>query len=191
VEHLAALRAIPGLVVIRPADATETAEAWRVAVSTTDRPVALVLTRQKLAVLDRTRLADAGGLAKGAYVLADPEGPPDIILLASGSEVHLALAAAETLAAEGIRARIVSMPSWELFEAMPADYREKVLPSGVTHRLAVEAGIPMGWERYVGRASNVVGIDHFGASAPGPVLQEKFGFTVDNVVRRAMAILGR
>ena len=191
VEHLAALRAIPGLTLIRPADAAETAEAWRVAVAATDRPVALALTRQKLAVLDREILAAARGLAKGAYILADPEGTPEIILLASGSEVHLVLAAGEELSAKGIRARVVSMPSWELFEAMPEDYREAVLPSGTVVRLAVEAGVSMGWERYVGDAANVIGIDRFGASAPGPVLQEKFGFTVDNVVRRAMELLGR
>jgi len=191
VEHLAALRAIPGLTLIRPADAAETAEAWRVAVAATDRPVALALTRQKLAVLDREILTAARGLANGAYILADPEGTPEIILLASGSEVHLVLAAGEELSAKGIRARVVSMPSWELFEAMPAAYREEVLPSGVAARLAVEAGISMGWERYVGTAKNVIGIDRFGASAPGPVLQEKFGFTVDKVVRRAMDILGR
>ncbi len=191
VEHLAALRAIPGLTLIRPADAAETAEAWRVAVAATDRPVALALTRQKLAVLDREKLAAARGLAKGAYILADPEGTPEIILLASGSEVHLVLAAGQELSAKGIRVRVVSMPSWELFEAMPEDYREAVLPSGTVVRLAVEAGISMGWERYVGDAANVIGIDRFGASAPGPVLQEKFGFTVDNVVRRAMELLGR
>jgi len=191
VEHLASLRAIPGLTVIRPADATETAAAWRVAVSSTDRPVALALTRQKLAVLDRTVLPEAQSLAKGAYVLVDTEGPPEIILLASGSEVHLVLAARQQLADQGIQARVVSMPSWELFEAMPEAYRETVLPRSVSARLAVEAGLPMGWERYVGGPDRVIGVQGFGASAPGPVLQEKFGFTVDNVVRRALAILGR
>jgi transketolase len=191
VEHLASLRAIPNMTIIRPADATETAEAWRVAVSSLDRPVALALTRQKLAVLDREKLADARGLSKGAYVLSDPEGPPEIILIASGSEVHLILAASQHLAEKGIRARVVSMPSWELFEAMPETYREAVLPSDITTRLAVEAGIPMGWERYVGHPKHVIGIDRFGASAPGPVVQEQLGLTVDNVVRRALEILKR
>lgn len=192
VEHLASLRAIPGLLVIRPADATETAEAWRIAAASTDRPVALALTRQKLAVLDRAVLPQARALAKGAYVLEDPaDGDPDIILMASGSEVHLIMAASRALADKGIKARVVSMPSWELFEAMPASYREEVLPAGIPARLAVEAGLPMGWERYVGATGDVIGVSGFGASAPGPVVQEKFGFTVENVVRRAEAILNR
>jgi len=191
VEHLASLRAIPGLTVIRPADATETAEAWRVAVSSTDHPVALALTRQKLAVLDREALPAAQSLTKGAYVLADPDGPPDIILMASGSEVHLVMAACQKLADKGIKARVVSMPSWELFEAMPASYREAVLPAEISARLAVEMGIPMGWERYVGAAGDIIGMDGFGASAPGPVVQEKFGFSVENVVHRALEVLKR
>ena len=191
VEHLASLRAIPGLTVIRPADATETADAWRVAVTSTTRPVALALTRQKLAVLDRKALPAAQSLTKGAYVLADPDGQPDIILMASGSEVHLVMAARQQLADKGIKARVVSMPSWELFEAMPASYREEVLPAGIAARLAVEMGIPMGWERYVGDAGDIIGMNGFGASAPGPVVQEKFGFTVENVVRRALEILNR
>ena len=189
VEHLASLRAIPGLTVIRPADATETAAAWRVAVTSKDRPVALALTRQKLPILDRAVLPEAQSLAKGAYILADSTGKPDILLMASGSEVHLVLAARQQLAGQGIQARVVSMPSWELFEAMPAAYREEVLPKDVTARLAVEAGLPMGWERYVGNPENIVGVNGFGASAPGPVLQEKYGFTVDNVVQRALAIV--
>jgi transketolase len=191
VEHLASLRAIPGLTVIRPADATETVEAWRVAVSSTDHPVALALTRQKLAVLDREALPAAQSLTKGAYVLADPAGPPDIILMASGSEVHLVMAASQKLADKGIKARVVSMPSWELFEAMPASYREAVLPAEISARLAVEMGIPMGWERYVGAAGDIIGMDGFGASAPGPVVQEKFGFSVENVVHRALEVLKR
>lgn len=191
VEHLASLRAIPGLTVIRPADATETADAWRVAVTSTTRPVALALTRQKLAVLDRAALRADQSLTKGAYVLADPDGLPDIILMASGSEVHLVMTARQQLADKGIKARVVSMPSWELFEAMPASYREEVLPAGIAARLAVEMGIPMGWERYVGHAGDIIGMNGFGASAPGPVVQEKFGFTVDNVVRRALEILNR
>jgi transketolase len=191
VEHLASLRAIPGLTVIRPADATETAAAWRVAVESKDRPVALALTRQKLPVLDRSVLPDAQSLAKGAYILADAAGKPDILLIASGSEVHLVLAARQQLADQGVQARVVSMPSWELFEAMPASYREAVLPKDVAARLAVEAGLPMGWERFVGHPENIIGVNGFGASAPGPVLQEKFGFSVDNVVRRALAIVKR
>ena len=189
VEHLASLRAIPGLTVIRPADATETAEAWRQAILSTDQPVALVLTRQKLPVLDRAQVPPATELSKGAYVLADTDGQPDIILVASGSEVQLVLAAAGALGEKGVAARVVSMPSWELFEAMPASYREQVLPSAVTTRLAVEAGMPMGWERYVLGADRVVGVSTFGASAPGPVVQAKYGLTVENVVERAMALL--
>jgi transketolase len=191
VEHLASLRAIPGLTVIRPADATETAAAWRVAVLSADRPVALALTRQKLAVLDRSDRPDAQSLAKGAYILADAPGKPEILLMASGSEVHLILAARQELADKGVQARVISMPSWELFEAMPSSYREEVMPEEVTARLAVEAGLPMGWERYVGNSGHIIGVNGLGASAPGPVLQEKFGFTVDNVVREALAILKR
>jgi transketolase len=191
VEHLASLRAIPGLTVIRPADATETAEAWRVAVTMTDRPVALALTRQKLAVLDRETLPAASALAKGAYVLVDTEGQPDIILMASGSEVHLVLEACPQLAEKGIKARVVSMPSWELFEAMPASYREAVLPADVSARLAVEMGLAMGWERYVGNAGAVIGMNGFGASAPGPIIQEKNGFTVAHVVQTAIDLLKR
>jgi len=191
VEHLASLRAIPGLTVIRPADATETAEAWRTAVTATDHPVALALTRQKLAVLDRETLPPAASLAKGAYILADAEGQPDIILMASGSEVHLVMEARNQLKDKGIQARVVSMPSWELFDAMPAAYREEVLPAGITARLAVEAGLSMGWERYTGHPDNIIGINGFGASAPGPVIQEKLGLTVANVVARACEILNR
>jgi transketolase len=189
VEHLASLRAIPGLTVIRPADATETAEAWRTAVSHTDHPVALALTRQKLAVLDRAVLPPAQGLSKGAYIMADADGQPDIILMASGSEVHLIMAARLPLADKGIKTRVVSMPSWELFEAMPASYREEVLPPGISARLAVEMGLPMGWERYVGDAGDIIGMTGFGASAPGPVVQEQFGFSVERVVQKALALL--
>ncbi len=192
VEHLASLRAIPNLVVIRPADANETAEAWRVALQRTDGPTALILTRQKVPVLDRSRLASAEGLARGAYVLAKEEGDrPDIILMASGSEVHLAVEARERLAAEGIRARVVSFPSWELFEAQPTEYREQVLPASVLARVAVEAAHPQGWERYVGPWGSTLGVERFGASAPYKVLAEKFNFTVDEVVRRAHLVLER
>ncbi|MEW6233484.1 MAG: transketolase [Chloroflexota bacterium] len=192
VEQLAALRAIPGLTVIRPADATETVAAWRVALEHKDGPVALILTRQKLPILDRTKYPPASGLARGAYVLADPPGGrPEIILIATGSEVHPALEAQERLLNQGIAARIVSMPSWELFDREPQEYRDQVLPPEMTARLAVEAGISQGWHRYVGSAGDVISIERFGASAPYGILMEKFGFTVENVVSRALALLGR
>ena len=191
VEHLASLRSIPGLRVIRPADAAETAEAWRQALLSRDHPTALVLTRQKLPVLDRQTMPPAENLERGAYVLVDTDGPPDLIVMASGSEVHLALEAADVLKNKGIGVRVISMPSWELFEAAPADYRAKILPPEVKTRLAVEAGLPMGWERYVLGPDRVVGVAAFGASAPGPVVQAKYGLTVDNIVARAAALLDR
>ena len=167
VEHLASLRAIPGLTVIRPADATETAAAWRLALQGVNGPVALVLSRQNLPVLDRAAFPAADMLACGAYSLSDAGGPPRVILIASGSEVHLALKAQGLLAEKGVAARVVSMPSWELFEKMPREFRDSVLPPEVTARLAVEAGIGMGWERYVGAAGAGVFMTGFGASAPG------------------------
>ncbi|RLC71132.1 MAG: transketolase [Chloroflexi bacterium] len=192
IEQLAALRAIPGLTVIRPADANETVEAWRVALTHRDGPVALALTRQKLPTLDRARLAPADGLARGAYILAEAEnGQPEVIIIATGSEVHVALAAQELLAQRGVAARVVNMPSWELFERQPRDYRESVLPPAITARLAVEAGVAQGWHRYVGPAGDVVSIERFGASAPYKVLWEKFGFTAENVATRALALLGQ
>jgi transketolase len=192
IEQLAALRAIPHLIVLRPADATETVEAWRVALTHRDGPVALALTRQKLPVLECTELANADGVARGGYVLADAEGEqPDILLIATGSEVHLALEAREQLAEQGVEARVVSMPSWELFDRQPPTYRDQVLPPTVTARLAIEAGVPQGWHRYVGSAGEVIGLDRFGASAPYKVLMEKFGFTAENIVSRALALLGR
>ena len=190
VEQLASLRAVPNLNVIRPADANETAVAWRVAVETTGQPVALVLTRQAVPTLDRSRFAGAEGLRRGAYVLADaPGGRPDLILIASGSEVALIVAAAAELEARGIAARIVSMPSWSLFDAQPRAYRDSVLPPAVAARLAVEAGVPQGWHRYVGSRGDVLGIERFGASAPGEVVLREYGFTVDNVCARALALL--
>jgi transketolase len=190
VEHLAALRAIPRLVVIRPGDANETAVAWRVAVETRDRPVALILSRQNVPTLDRKELAGAEGLRKGAYILADaPNGKPDVILIGTGSELSLTVAARQNLSQRKIAARVVSMPSWELFEAQPKDYRDSILPRSIRARLAVEAALPQGWHRYVGDGGDVVGVDRFGASAPGNVVLEKFGFTVDNVVERAVALL--
>jgi transketolase len=190
VEQLASLRAIPNLTVIRPGDANETAVAWRVAVESTKHPVLLALTRQNVPTIDRDRYASADGLRKGAYVLSDAkDGKPSLILIASGSEVGLIVAAAEKLQADGMAVRCVSMPSWELFDAQPQDYRDQVLPPQVTARLAVELGVPQGWERYVGACGDMLGIDHFGASAPADVLLREFGFTVANVVARAHALL--
>lgn len=191
VEHLACLRAIPGLTVIRPADAMETAEAWRYALKTPKGPVALILSRQKLPVPGRNRPGFTGDFSMGAYILADSEGKPDIILIATGSEVHITLEAGKKLAAEGVSVRVVSMPSWELFENASPEYREKVLLPDVTARIAVEAGISMGWERYVGSRGAVIGMKGFGASAPGETLMEKFGFTPDHIVQTAMKLLKR
>jgi transketolase len=192
IEHLAALRAMPHLVVIRPGDANETVVAWKLALARRHGPTALVLTRQKLPVLDRQVYGAADGLARGAYVLADtPGGGPEVILIGTGSEVSLVVGAQAALAKDGVRARVVSMPSWELFAAQPAEYRETVLPKAVRRRLAVEAGSSFGWERWVGDQGAVLGIDRFGASAPGEVVLRELGFTVDNVVARARALLGR
>ncbi len=192
VEQLASLRAIPNLTVIRPADANETAVAWKVAAASEKHPVLLALTRQDLPTLDRTRYGSADGVRQGAYVLSDAkDGKPTLILIASGSEVALILAAADQLQADGIAARCVSMPSWELFDAQPQSYRDQVLPPNVSARLAVELGVPQGWDRYVGAQGDMLGIDRFGASAPASVLLREYGFTVDNVVRRARALLGR
>ncbi len=187
VEHLASLRLIPGLTVFRPADATETADAWKAAVKTFDGPVALVLSRQKLPILDHRD--GHGNVAMGGYVLSGGNDRPDLILIATGSEVHLALAAADTLAAEGVTVRVVSMPSRERFEKTSASYRESVLPSDVSARLVIEAGHTMGWKQYAGDRGDIMGITTFGASAPGPVVMEKFGFTVENVVARAKKLL--
>ena len=192
VEHLAALRAIPHLVVIRPGDANEAAVAWRVVMESRDRPVALILSRQNLPTLDRTRYADAEGLRRGAYVLLDAkDAKPQLILIASGSEVSLIAAAADKLTAQGIAVRCVSMPSWELFEASSREYRESVLPPSITARLAVEAGIAQGWERYVGPAGDVLSVEKFGASAPAAVMLREYGFTVENVCARALALVKR
>lgn len=192
VEQLANLRAVPGLVVIRPADANEVTEAWKMAIEIRNRPVALILSRQNLPVLDRSRLAPADGLRRGAYVLSEPTAlPPDLLLLASGSEVSLVLGAKERLREQGVNAQVVSMPSWELFEEQTADYWESVLPREVQARLAVEAGSPQGWDRYVGPDGSVVGVETFGASARGATVLEKYGFTVDNVTARAMELLDR
>ncbi len=191
VEQLASLRAIPNLTVIRPADANETAVAWKVAVETTGRPVLLALTRQNVPTIDRTQFASAEGLRKGAYVLSDAaKGKPELILIGTGSEVGLILAAAEKLQQENIAVRCVSMPSWELFDAQPQSYRDSVLPPEVGARLAVELGVSQGWDRYIGAHGDMLGINHFGASAPAELLLREYGFTVDNVVQRARALLG-
>jgi transketolase len=190
VEQVASLRAIPNLMVIRPGDANETAVAGRVAIETRDRPVALILTRQNVPTLNRSEFASADGLRRGAYILADaPEGNPHIILIASGSEVGLIVAARPALKDRNIAVRLVSMPSWELFEAQSRDYRDSVLPPSVRVRLEVEAGVTQGWHRYVGDHGDVIGVDRFGASAPGPVVMREYGFTVEHVCKRALALL--
>ena len=191
VEHLASLRAMPNMTIIRPGDANEAAEAWRVVRARRKGPVGLVLCRQKLPVLDRSKLAAASLLEKGAYVLAEASSkPPRVILIATGSEVSLALAAREKLEGEGIATRVVSMPSWELFEEQTAGYRDEVLPPAVGARLAIEAGVSLGWRRWVGDRGDTVTLDRFGASAPGEVVMRELGFSVENVVRKAKDLLG-
>ena len=186
IEHLAALRAIPNLVVLRPGDANETAEAYKAALLLDRQPAALVLTRQNLPTLDRAKFAPAAGVQKGGYVLADaPDGKPQVILIGTGSEVSLCMAAYEKLAAEGIKARVVSLPSWELFDAQPKEYRDAVLPPGVTARVAVELGVEQGWRKYLGPRGRFVGMHGFGASAPVGVLLKHFGFTPEAVAAAA------
>jgi transketolase len=192
VEQLAALRAIPNVTVIRPADAVETAEGWRIAVGHRHGPVAFALTRQNLPILTETVDKARAGVERGAYILHEPDGgTPDLILLATGSEVSLAIDSAKKLADEGIKARVVSMPSWELFEAQTQDYRDTVLPPGLRKRLAIEAASPFGWHKWVGSDGEVHALDHFGASAPMKDLAREFGFTVDAVTARAKRLLGR
>ena len=187
VEHLVSLRAIPGLTVIRPADASETAQAWRQALQINNGPIALILSRQKLPILTSNAVKD--GLTKGAYVLADCDGKPDIILIGTGSEVHIILEAKASLLEKGVAARVVSMPSWELFEKTSQIYKDRVLLPDVQTRLAVEAGSEMGWCRYVGTRGAVIGINSFGASAPGGLVMEKYGFTSENVVQKALELI--
>ena len=190
VEHLAALRAIPNLSVIRPADANETSEAWKSAIMRRDGPTALILSRQSLPTLDRNEYSPASNLSRGAYILADiGTGKPDLILMASGSEVHLILQTAKRIAQEKICIRVVSFPSWDLFRGQEPDYQSKVFPPDVTKRLAVEMGVAQGWERWVGSKGAILSIDHFGASAPANVLFEKFGFTVENIMMKAQELL--
>jgi transketolase len=179
IEHLAMLRAIPGLVVLRPGDANETVEAWRTVMARRDGPAILVLTRQKLPILDRSALAPASGVRRGAYVLHDPEGGAQAILIGTGSELSVALDAAKLLAGDGIRARVVSMPSWELFAAQPKSYRDAVLPPSLGVRVAVEAATSFGWERWVGDRGSVLSIDTFGASAPAERLFQEYRLTPD------------
>lgn len=190
IEQLASLRAIPRLIVIRPADANETAVAWQIAIETRDNPVALILTRQKVPTLDRKKYASPNGLRKGAYILADPpKGKPLMILIATGSEVDLIVKAQEKLQKKKIPVRVVSMPSWELFEAQSPNYRNSILPSSISLRLAVEAGASQGWERYVGDKGKVISINKFGASAPYETIMKKYGFSVENICRQAIKLL--
>ncbi len=191
VEHLASLRAIPNYVVLRPADANEVAECWMVALKRKDGPSALVLTRQDVPTYDRKALGGFGDATRGAYVLADSEGTPDVILIATGSEVQCAVEAREVLEKDGIKTRVVSMPSWEVFDAQPQEWKDRVLPPDVTARLSIEAGIAMGWEKWVGPKGESIAMTGFGASAPAEVLFEKFGFSAQNVYARAKALTTR
>ncbi len=190
VEHLASLRAIPSLDVIRPCDANEVAEAWRDAIDRHHQPVALVLTRQNVPILDRSKYASAEGLRRGGYVLADPEnGDPELILIATGSEVALAIDAYEELSADGVKARVVSLPSWSIFDRQDEDYRESVLPKAVTARVSIEEGSTVGWDRYVGTVGRMIGMHTFGSSAPLKDVQNEFGFTPEKVVETAREVL--
>ncbi|WP_318345748.1 transketolase [Flagellimonas baculiformis] len=189
VEQLLGLRAMPNMTVIRPADANETAQAWRVAIQHSGGPVAIVLTRQGLPIIDQEKYTKAKALEKGAYIISEAEAEPDLILIGTGSEVQLVLAAQEKLKEENIHAQVVSMPSWELFEKQSADYKEKVFPKNLRKRLAVEAASPMGWCKYVTDEGDVIGVDQFGESAPGEEVMQEFGFTVEHVVERAKALI--
>ena len=191
IEQLVSLRSIPNITVIRPADANETTQAWRVALEHNDGPVVIVLTRQGLPVIDQEKYTKATELEKGAYVLSDSKNEPQLILIGTGSEVSLLIEAQQKLSEQNIEARVVSMPSWELFEKQTDAYKEKVLPSKLKKRLAVEAGSTLGWHKYVTAEGDVIGIDSFGHSAPAEELFELFGFTVDNVVNRAKKLLDK
>jgi transketolase len=189
VEHLAALRAIPKMLVIRPADANETSFAWQAALEHNGSPAAIILTRQNIPVLDRTKLSSAEGLLKGAYVLYENDKSPDLILMASGSEVYLALQAAQEIASEEIKVRVVSFPSWELFEKQSDEYKKSVLPKNIKARVSVEAGVKLGWEKYLGDYGKVISIEKFGASAPYKILMEKYGFTKESIIQTALDVL--
>lgn len=191
VEQIASLRCIPGLTTIRPADANETAGAWKVAVEKKNGPVALLLTRQGLPVLDPAKYDAVNGVAKGAYIVKDSKGTPEIILIASGSELQHCIKAGEQLEAEGVKVRVVSFPSWDLFEKQSAEYKESVLPKAVKKRLAIEANIGMGWERYTGDEGVIISLERFGASAPFEILMKEFGFTAENVLAKAKSLLGK
>jgi transketolase len=191
IEQLISLRAMPRLLVFRPADANEVAECWRVIMPLKEQPAALVVTRQAIPTFDRAKYASAEGVRRGAYVLADSNGKPEIILMATGSEVQLCLGAYEQLSKEGVRCRVVSMPSWKLFEAQSPDYKNAVFPRDVRARLAVEAGTGLGWREYVGLDGRIIARYDFGASAPVKDLLKHFGFTVENVVKQARELLGR
>ncbi len=190
VEHYAALRAIPNVVFLRPADANETVVAWRIAIERRHHPTVLALTRQNVPTLDRSRLAPAEGVRRGAYVLNPDVTSFDVILIATGSEVQHVVAAEPLLAAKGVRARLVSMPSFELFAAEPRAYRDEVLPPAVRARLAVETGVALGWERWIGPHGATITMDRFGASAPAGTLMRQFGFTAEHVAKRALEVLG-
>jgi len=189
IEHLIGLRSVPHLVTLRPADATETAEAWRVALERKDGPTAMALSRQSLPIFDRKVLAPASGLRRGGYVLWEASASPDVIIIGTGSEVHIALEAGQLLQEKGVSARIVSLPSWELFEAQSEEYRRKVLPPEIKARISIEAGMPLGWDRYVGPDGVIIGISRFGASAPQKVVYEQFGFTAQRVMDEAQNLV--
>ena len=191
IEQLAGLRAVPNLMTIRPADAAETAEAWQVALERRDGPTALILTRQKLPLLNQPGLAAADGLRRGGYILWQASDEPDIAIIASGSEVAIALEAGRALKEKGVKARIVSLPSWELFDAQPIKYRNSVLPPGLKARISIEAAAAIGWERYVGLDGIVIGLNRFGASAPGKVIYEQFGLTAERITSEAIRLLQR
>jgi transketolase len=190
VEHLIGLRAVPGLATIRPADAAETAVAWQAALLR-HGPTALILTRQAVPVLDRTELAPATGLLRGGYILRESTGQPEVILIATGSEVSLALQAARVLGDKGVAVRVVSLPCWELFDSQPETYRNEVLPPDVTARVSLEASATLGWERYVGLEGTAIGINRFGASAPGEIIYEELGLTAQSMVSSALRLLER
>jgi transketolase len=189
IEHIMSIRAIPRIIDLRPGDANEVSEAWRVVMQQKHTPFALILTRQAIPTLDRTKYASAAGVAKGAYVLGDSQGEPEVILMGTGSELQFAVAAHEQLTQEGIRSRVVSMPSWKLFEKQTPEYRDSVLPPKVRARVSIEAGTSLGWREYVGFDGAVIARSDFGASAPIKDLYKQFGFTAENVVKHAKALL--
>ena len=191
IEQLLGLRAVPNVVVLRPADATETAQAWKVALERRSGPTVLVMSRQNLTVLNRETYAVAAGVQRGGYILWEDSYEPDVALIGSGSEVHIALEAGKILVGKGISPRVVSLPSWELFDEQSVDYRNSVLPSNLRARVTIEAGTPMGWERYTGADGVILGISRFGASAPGGVIYEKFGLTAQHMADEAASLVKR